>query len=848
MQQSKKIEQFNKLVKNKYDVYNSLFLNLPYSTVSNIGMLIPLLIEKARQGLESGDDPKKILDAFFLDHANIHNENDKINFMFRVIQYIERQVVLFDSVEDAAFVELKDLEDDVIIKDFFQFPENRPGLGNISGKLSEFSTRLVFTAHPTQFYSSPVLDIITSLRSLVAVNDINEIDLTLQQLGLTSLKNTKHPTPLDEARNIIYYLRNVYYGAVGELYSYIKNQIKDEEFNNPDIIKLGFWPGGDRDGNPYVTAGITMNVADELRMTLMKCYYEDIKSLQSKLTFRGIDEILANLRDKLYDCMFLPENQLSDEEIIKPLYDARGLLIKKYHSLHLEKLEHVIDKVKIFRTHFASLDIRQDHRVHKQVIEAILVNKGIISAGIDELDKEGITELLLHKKPEIDPEDFREEIIKDTILNIRQLKIIQSKNGEEGCNRYIISNSEDEFSVLYVYALLRWCGGFNDNIPFDIIPLFETLKGMEASFACMKELFETPAYRSHLEQRKNRQTIMLGFSDGTKDAGYLTANWSIFKTKENLSALCMEHGVKALFFDGRGGPPGRGGGKTHRFYAAQSRAISNHEIQLTIQGQTITSKYGTKEQFKHNCEQLLTAGLSRDIIGKENDISEGSRQLIEQLANISLEKYKSLKEHELFIPYLEERSPLKFYSQTKIGSRPGKRGQKKELELSDLRAISFVGAWSQLKQNIPGFFGTGTAIKTLVSQGSLEALKILFRETPFFKALILNSMMSLSKSNFRLTSYLKNDKKFGDFWNILNEEYELSKEMMLLISGYQSLMEEEPLSRESIRTRERIVLPLLLIQQYAMHKAAVGTRNKELYEKIITRSLYGNINASRNSV
>ena len=395
---------------------------------------------------------------------------------------------------------------------------------------------------------------------------------------------------------------------------------------------------------------------------------------------------------------------------------------------------------------------------------------------------------------------------------------------------------------------MRWFGPYSKNAPFDIIPLFETLVGMSASESIINELFAIPEYMAHLKFRRDKQTIMLGFSDGTKDGGYMKANWSIFKTKENLSAVCEKHGIKAIFFDGRGGPPSRGGGKTHRFYSAQSNSIANHEIQLTIQGQTITSKYGSKEQFIHNCEQLLTAGLSRNTISKQNDIPDDKRKLIEDLSNISLEKYQSLKNHDLFIPYLEHKSPLKYYAQANIASRPGKRGSKLKLELKDLRAISFVGAWSQLKQNIPGYFGIGTALKALEENGKLEDLKKTFNETPLFKALILTSMMSLSKSNFGLTEYLKEDKKFGAFWTILKEEYELSKEMILKISNYSELLEEEPISIESIKLREKIVLPLLVIQQYALQKISNDCNFKSQYEKIIIRSLYGNINASRNSV
>jgi phosphoenolpyruvate carboxylase len=373
------------------------------------------------------------------------------------------------------------------------------------------------------------------------------------------------------------------------------------------------------------------------------------------------------------------------------------------------------------------------------------------------------------------------------------------------------------------------------------------MEAMTNSEVIMKELFDIPEYRSHISQRVNTQTVMLGFSDGTKDGGYLQANWSIFKTKETLSAVCNQYGIKAIFFDGRGGPPARGGGKTHRFYASQSKKIANHAIQLTIQGQTITSRYGTKEHFTYNCEQLLTAGLSHSLAEKENVFSDETRKIIEHLARLSFEKYNALKNHDKFIPYLENKSTLKYYSEANIGSRPTKRGNKEKLELTDLRAIPFVGSWSQLKQNVPGYFGVGTALQSLVNEGKLDELKQLFKDVPFFKALILNSMMSLSKSNFELTAYIAKDEEFKDFWNILFEEYKLSKEMTLLISQYGVLMEEEDVSRNSIKIREQIVLPLLVIQQYALQKIEQNSGHKNDYEKIVKRSLYGNINASRNS-
>lgn len=845
--QQQRLEVFKKTVNNTFNVYNSLFLNLPYRNIENIGMHIPLLLDQSKKGLAAGKNPQQILEGFFKDYAGLTTEESQIDFMFRIIQYVERQVVLYDSVEDAAFPKLHKHSSSLSIKDYFQIIDKNKNWDEVAEKLSNFSARIILTAHPTQFYTPAVLDIMADLRKLILENNITEIDKSLQQLGLTSLLNTKKPTPLDEAKNIIHILRNVYYDAIGELFSYIKTNIPQVDFNNYNIVKLGFWPGGDRDGNPFVTTEMTDQVADELRTTLMKCYYKDLKALHQKLSFTALQEPLIGLRKALYNSMFDPNALVAYDFLIGELLKIKEVLMNQYHSLYLVDLDRLIDKVKIFKTHFATLDIRQDHSIHYNSISAILKHAGVIKDALEELSPEELTDKLLHLALEVQPEEFEDPLVSDTLKNIRNLKNIQAKNGQEGCNRYIISNSEDKFSVLFVWALFRWSGYREEDIHFDIVPLFETMHGMDTAEQSMKDLFQTAPYMNHLQKRAMKHTIMLGFSDGTKDGGYVKANWSILKTKETLTKVCKQYEVDAVFFDGRGGPPARGGGKTHRFYAAQTKDIANNEIQLTIQGQTITSTYGTREQFVYNCEQLLTAGLSNNIFGKENTISQQHRALMEELSERSFAKYDALKQHDKFMPYLENRSTLKYYTKANIGSRPGKRGQKAKLELSDLRAISFVGSWSQLKQNVPGYFGIGSAIASLEAEGKLGELQEMFKEVPYFKALMQNSMMALAKCYFELTSYMKEDPEYGDFWQILHDEYSLSKEKLLLLSGLDILMEKEVVSRESVLIRENIVLPLLVIQQYALQKIGQNVPLKEVYEKIVTRSLYGNINASRNS-
>ncbi len=854
-----RIKEFQRSVENKFNVYNSLFLSLPFREIRNTGVLIPLLQNECREGLMAHRQPAEIMDSFFAARPEIKTERDRINFMFRVIQYVERQVVLFDSVEDAAFPQLRDVDEQLSLRSYIQHATGRyaekpaadiastdPEKNNVYENLSTFATRIVFTAHPTQFYPQSVLKIIAQLRNLISQNEISGIDRKLQQLGLTSLLKSTRPTPLEEAKNIIYFLRYVYYDAVGEMYADIKRATEGADFDNTRIIQLGFWPGGDRDGNPFVTSKTTTDVANELRMTLMKCYYKDLKDLESKLTFRKVEDNISRLIASVYEAMFDATSVLTFEQLLDPLVEVKQDLISDYNGLYLEDIDLMIDKVRIFKMHFATIDVRQNHRVHARIVEQILIRNSVISSDLQELEQDELVRILLDSSFQIQVDDYDDELIRDTIHTIRGIRGIQEKNGEEGCNRYVISNSEDIFSVLFVFALFRWCWN-QEDFPIDIIPLFESVDGMEVAGSIMETLYNFPSYRAHLNRRENTQTMMLGFSDGTKDGGYLQANWSIHKTKERLSSVSEEAGIRAIFFDGRGGPPARGGGKTHRFYASQSGNIANHAIELTIQGQVITSMYGTREHFKFQCEQLIAAGIHNNMRENANHISESSRVLFDELATLSYKKYTDLKNHPKFIPYLEKKSTLRYYNRTNVGSRPAMREAQNTLVLENLRAIPFVGAWSQLKQNVPGYFGIGTAFKAVADDGRLENIRELFRDVPFFKTLILNSMMSLSKCNFALTEYLGDDPEFGPFWNVLLSEYELSREMVLLVSGYTKLMEEEPISRRSIAIREEIVTPLLVIQQYALQKLESDTKKRAVYEKIVTRSLYGNINASRNS-
>ena len=322
-----------------------------------------------------------------------------------------------------------------------------------------------------------------------------------------------------------------------------------------------------------------------------------------------------------------------------------------------------------------------------------------------------------------------------------------------------------------------------------------------------------------------------------------------------LSEVSKSFDIDVAFFDGRGGPPARGGGNTHQFYASLGEKINANDIQITIQGQTISSNFGTQDSSQFNLEQLLSSGIQNQVLdGQRTVLAEEDRQTLQQLADTSYEAYQDFKAHPQFVPYLEHMSTLKFYAKTNIGSRPSKRGNSKQLNFSDLRAIPFVGSWSQSKQNVPGFFGVGTALKQYEDAGEFDKVVALYNNSPFFKTLVANSMMSLSKSFLGLTAYMETDPTYGAFWKIIYNEYLLSQRLLLKVSGFDTLMQDQPAGKKSIDIREEIVLPLLTIQQYGLIK--IQELNKEegksnplkaVFEKLVTRSLFGNINASRNS-
>ena len=859
MREITKKERFNDKVLSRFNLYNSIFSTLPYESIANTGVMLPLFEAECVKGYEKNLNPTQIVENFFNLYMNQTDESEKISLLFRFIQYIERQVVLFDAVEDASFSLINNLDGRGTLRSLKEEVESKNKKPELKKYLSTFKVRPVLTAHPTQFYPGSVLGIITDLTEAVKINDLAQIKVLLSQLGKTPFFKNKKPTPYDEAVSLTWYLENVFYNSVSNIYKYVKTNIFDgNDFDN-DIINLGFWPGGDRDGNPFVTTNITLKTANKLRSDIIKNYYRDIRNLRRRLTFKNVESKVIDIENRLYRSIFNESKtpKISLLELNDSLHQIKEILISEHNSLFLDELDDIIDKVKIFGYHFASLDIRQDSRIHSSAFSSIFkiaqkkLNK-LFPKNYLELNESDKIKTLSKIKGDISPELF-EGLANSTLGSIRAMKEIQENNGEKACNRYIISNNQSALNILEVFTMFRLSDWENPTV--DIVPLFETVSDLKVAPMVMETVYNNPIYKKHLLSRKNQQTIMLGFSDGTKDGGYLMANWSILKAKEALTSISRKYGIKAVFFDGRGGPPARGGGNTHQFYSSMGTFVESDEIQLTVQGQTISSNFGTIQSCQYNLEQLLSSGIQNRVFNDSNSQSgKDDKKILDKLANISYKAYSDFKSHPKFVPYLEHVSTIKYYAKTNIGSRPSKRGNvDSKFDFSSLRAIPFVGSWSQLKQNVPGFYGVGTALKYYSDKKEFSKIKKLYKTSPFFRTLISNSMMSLTKSFFKLTAYMKNDPEYGEIWSLIYEEYKLTKKLILRLSGFNSLMENEPANKASIEIREKIVLPLITIQQFALRKIKEIENKKdksedlEVYEKMVTRSLFGNINASRNS-
>ena len=554
MARKTKSERFNDYVVSKFEIYNSLFLTLPFDSIPQTSLLLPLFSDFCTKGYEADLSPKQIVDNFFERFTQGMEGQNKHDLLFGFLKYIERQIVLFDAIEDAGFSYVNNMHGRGTLRYIKEATKTNNSFSELKEYLNRFKVRIVLTAHPTQFYPGSVLGIITDLSEALKNDDLEQIKLLLAQLGKTRFFNKKKPTPLDEAVSLTWFLENVFYESAAVIYNYIEQHVFEGDPVDNSIFDFGFWPGGDRDGNPFVTPEITIKTAERLRFSILRNYYRDLRKLKRKITFDVVDQKISDLESKIYHTLFEPEKveQIDSQFVINELMEIEQTLKDRHQSLYLNEIIDLRNKVKLFGFHFASLDIRQDSRIHNQVFEAIVSHPKIqeyitgLPENYLELSLEERLAILPHLTGNVPESLFEDDIVKHTIGSIYAMKAIQKSNGEKGCHRYIISNCQSIENMLQLYALHRICGW--DKPTVDLIPLFETVDDLRASQEIMNSLYSNPVYSAHLKSRNMKQTIMLGFSDGTKDGGYFMANWSIYKAKEELSDVSNDYRSSSCLF------------------------------------------------------------------------------------------------------------------------------------------------------------------------------------------------------------------------------------------------------------------------------------------------------------
>src|SRR5690606_27564081 len=398
---------------------------------------------------------------------------------------------------------------------------------------------LVLTAHPTQFYPGPVLAIMTDLIEALKKNDIHNIHLLLQQLGKTPFMKKNKPTPVDEAVSLAWFLENVFYQVASAIQSKIDDEFDLPVDENRQLVELGFWPGGDRDGNPNVTVESTKRVALLLRTVLFRCYYRDFRTLKRRITFKGVEKYMDVLQDVIYENSFNPSD---NPENVKPLIvhnlkEIKRVLVDYHDGLFVELVDDLLRKVRTFGCFFATLDLRQDSSILRKThayLREKYTNKLAQTDDFEQLNERGKQEAMKFEEHDLPVGDDAPALVADTLQVIRLIGDIQQSGGERAAQRLIISNCQQASDMLELMELFLWSGWRREALHIDFVPLFETVDDLKRAAAVMETLYTHPSYAAHLKRRGNKHTIMLGFSDSTKDGGYLMANWSIYKAKIEL--------------------------------------------------------------------------------------------------------------------------------------------------------------------------------------------------------------------------------------------------------------------------------------------------------------------------
>ena len=807
----------------------------------------------------------------------------------------------------------------------------------------------VLTAHPTQVQRKTMLDLTNHIHALLRQHrDVkaglmnenkwyNNLRCNIEIMMQTDMIRDKKLKVTNEITNVMEYYNSSFLQAVPNLMLEYKRLAKEHglELEQPRPITMGMWIGGDRDGNPFVTAETLKRSATIQSEVILNYYIEKISKLyrhfslstslsktseavaemaalssdtsvfrekepyrrafhyiQSKLiqTLVNLKEwtMVGETREDRYAVERLlgasnhQQGPVSDyignrisgalkkiSEKESPAYASAqefkedlekikdSLLENKSEYLISGEFAELLEAIDVFGFYLASIDMRQDSSVHEACVAELLKSAGI-NDHYSDLSEDEKCQVLLKELLE-DPRILsathadKSELLEKELAIFQTARELKDRLGEEVIRQNIISHATSVSDMLELAVMLKEVGLVDtEKARVQIVPLFETIEDLDHSEETMRSYLSLPIAKRWIASKNNYQEIMLGYSDSNKDGGYLSSCWTLFKAQQQLTAIGDEFGVKITFFHGRGGTVGRGGGPTYEAITSQPLKSINDRIRLTEQGEVIGNKYGNKDAAYYNLEMLVSATINRMIAEQKSPFSMFDRfgEVMDKVVNRSYDIYRDLvfgNEH--FYDYFFESSPIKAISSFNIGSRPAAR--KTITEIGGLRAIPWVFSWSQSRVMFPGWYGVGSSFKEFIDEDpeNIETLRYMYKNWPFFQSLLSNVDMVLSKANMDIAfeyAQLCEEEEVRNIYQIILHEWQLTKDIILMIEEQDELLAENPYLKESLDYRMPYFNVLNYIQLELIRRQRTGQLPAD-QDKLIHITINGVATGLRNS-
>ena len=739
----------------------------------------------------------------------------------------------------------------------------------------------VLTAHPTQVQRKTTLDLTENIHNLLRKHrDVKnglinkskwkeDLQKHIEILLQSDIIREKKLKVANEITNVLEYYNRSFIKAITKLMVEYKKLLRENfiDLVNETPITMGMWIGGDRDGNPFVTAD-TLKLSAMKQCELIITYYmnqldilyrtfsmssqlikesDDLRLLADKSNDSSvyrekeyyrkaiyyIREKLSNTKKYLLNNVDNDEKYLTAEELEQDLLIIKNSLLENNGDTLIKgDLEELLSAVKIFGFYLASIDMRQDSSVYEACV-AELLKSANIENNYSELSESEKCDLLLNilkKDPRplsINDENKQSEELKKELLIFKTARELKDKLGNNIIKQNIISHTTSISDLLELAIMLKEVGLVgSDFARLQLVPLFETIEDLENSYEIMDNYIALDIVKKWVKDNKDYQEIMLGYSDSNKDGGYLSSGWSLYKAQQDLSSLGNKHGIKITFFHGRGGTVGRGGGPSYDAIISQPLGSVQDRIRLTEQGEIIAAKYGNKDAAYYNLETLFSAVIERmnaDMVNIDiRDIPE-IKEMMDEIVEDSYKTYRKLVfEDPNFYNYFFEATPIKEVSSLNIGSRPASR--KKITDIGGLRAIPWVFSWSQSRIMLPGWYGVGTAFSNFINKDSrnIDKLRTMYKDWPFFTSLLSNVDMVMSKSDMEIAKEYANlckDDKTKEVYDKILKEWKLTKQVVLDISEHKEFLEDNTYLTKSLENRLQYFNTLNLLQIELIRRA-----------------------------